>query len=235
VAADAEAAELLEVARDAHELRSLLRRRVKGEPLAWITGQVRFCDVDVAVHRDVYVPRWQTEVVARSAVGALPERGVAVDLCCGTGAVAAVLQSERPEASVFASDIDARAVACARINGVDARRGDLFAPLPEAVCGLVDVVVAVTPYVPTDELIYLARSAEPLRAVDGGVDGLALVRRIAREAPAWLRGHGAVILEIGAPQVGPAESLLAACGFGRAEVLYYGDGDVCGVRARLSS
>ena len=108
----------------------------------------------------------------------LPATGVAVDLCTGTGAVAAVLGSAHPRATVVATDIDPVAVACARRNGVDARMGDLDAPLSPSLRGRVDVMTAVVPYVPTEELQFLPRDVlanEPRGALDGGPGGTAML------------------------------------------------------------
>ncbi|HWK26445.1 MAG TPA: hypothetical protein VNS09_07785 [Solirubrobacter sp.] len=129
VAAEEEAAELLAAAAgDEARLRALVERRLTGEPLAWITGTVEFCGLTLQVHPDVYVPRWHTELVAEEAARRLPERGVAIDVCTGCGAIAATLMARRPHARVLAADLDPKAVANARANGVDARVGDLFEP-----------------------------------------------------------------------------------------------------------
>ena len=133
-------------------LEELLARRLVGEPLAWIVGWVRFCAARVRVDPGVFVPRPQTEALARRALALLPADGIAVDLCTGSGAVAAVLGSERPRATVIATDVDPAAVACALRNGVEALPGDLDGPLSLALRGRVDVGTAVVPYVPTDEL-----------------------------------------------------------------------------------
>ncbi|MDX6729851.1 MAG: release factor glutamine methyltransferase, partial [Baekduia sp.] len=107
VAADEEAGELLaRAAGDGELLEALLARRLTGEPLAWITGSVVFCGVEIRVDPGVYVPRWQTELLAARAVERLPPDGVAIDLCTGTGALARVLMTERPGARVVACDVD---------------------------------------------------------------------------------------------------------------------------------
>ena len=137
---------------DPDDLELLVRRRTAGEPLAWLVGGVEFCGIWLRVAPGVYVPRWQTETLAERAASLLPAEGVAVDLCTGAGAIAAVLQARRPAATVIATDIDPGAVACARANGVDALLGDLDVPLRPALHGAVDVMTAVVPYVPTDEL-----------------------------------------------------------------------------------
>ena len=98
VAPDEEAQELLEAAGgDAATLDGLVERRLTGEPLAWITGSVEFCGLKIAVHEGVYVPRWHTELVAERAAERLPEHGAAIDLCTGSGAIAKVLMTRRPQ------------------------------------------------------------------------------------------------------------------------------------------
>ena len=123
---------------------------------------------------DVYVPRWLSEPLARRAIERLPATGTAIDVCTGSGAIAAVLRAHRPHARVLASDVDAKAVACAITNDVDAYLGDLFTPLPDDLLSSVDVVVGVAPYVPTPELPLLQRDTftfeRPL-SYDGGPDG----------------------------------------------------------------
>src|SRR5438876_12185641 len=110
IAAENEAKALLaRAAGDAQVLDSLVARRLTGEPLAWIVGKVSFCGVEVRVDPGVYVPRWQSEPLARRAVERLPATGVAIDLCTGTGAIAKVLTTARPFARGVASDIDERA------------------------------------------------------------------------------------------------------------------------------
>jgi release factor glutamine methyltransferase len=209
----------------------LVERRLTGEPLAWITGSVEFCGRVLAVEEGVYVPRWQTELLAQRALARLPEGGVAVDLCTGCGAIAAVLAS-RPGARVVATDVDPRAVACARRNGVEALVGDLFAPLPALAAGSVDVVAGVVPYVPTGELSLLQRDTftfETPLAYDGGPDGCAFLRRAIAGAAAVLRPGGALLLELGGEQASLLAPDLGA--FDEVAVLRDEDGDVRGIEA----
>ncbi|MGH9231450.1 MAG: methyltransferase [Acidimicrobiales bacterium] len=147
VAAREESAQLVAAARDGAELEALVARRTAGEPLAWLVGAVTFCGIRVTVHPGVYVPRRHTEALARRAAAVLPDGGVAVDLCTGSGAIACVLRARSPSATVVATDLDPAAVTCARENGVDALVGDLDDPLPSALLGAVDVMTAVVPYV----------------------------------------------------------------------------------------
>lgn len=182
----------------------------------------------------MYVPRWQSEQVALRAAERLPEHGVAIEPCCGSGAIAAVLRDRRPSARVIAADVDERAVACARSNGAEALRSDLLDALSPELAGRADVVVAVVPYVPTPELPLLQRDTltfESPLAYDGGPDGLALLRRLVADAPRWLRPGGALLLELGGEQADALHGPLGASGFGDVAVLRDEDGDVRGVEA----
>jgi release factor glutamine methyltransferase len=235
VAADEEADELLaRAAGDVELLDALVARRLTGEPLAWITGNVAFCGLQIRVDAGVYVPRWQSELLARRAFARLPAHGVAIDLCTGVGAIAKTLSAEHPDARVVASDVDERAVACARGNGVEVYRGDLFAPLPPTLRGGVDVVVGVVPYVPTRDLALLQRDTfafESSLSYDGGPDGTAILRRVLADSPRFLRPGGALLLELGAGQVEALGADLARLGYLDVSVLVDEDGDVRGIEA----
>jgi release factor glutamine methyltransferase len=237
IAASEEADELLARANgDAELLDAMVRRRLTGEPLAWITGTAPFAGRWIRVLEGVYVPRFQTEELARRAVARLPEAGTAIDLCTGSGAVARTLMDERPRARVVATDVDPRAVACARANGVEAYEGDLFEPLPPALRGTVDVVAGVVPYVPTAELGLLHRDAltfESPLAYDGGADGLQILRRAARGAAEFLRPGGALLLELGGEQAAALRPELLAMGFAAVTTVLDEDGDVRGAEATL--
>lgn len=237
MAAGEEAEELRAAAAgDAGRLDALVARRMTGEPLAWIVGGIELCGVWIAVAPGVYVPRWHTELLARRAVERLPDGGVAIDLCTGCGALARVLAERRPAARVVASDVDEHAVACARANGVEAYRGDLFARIPAELRGRADLVVAVVPYVPTGELGLLHRDTlafESAVPYDGGPDGLDLLRRVVAEAPAWLRPGGALLLELGGEQAGALAPDLAAAGYAGVRVIRDEEGDPRGIEATL--
>jgi release factor glutamine methyltransferase len=236
VAPDAEAHALFRaVGEGAGPIEDLIDRRLRGEPLAWITGSVDFCGIRVNIDSGVFVPRPHTQALAARAVSLLPDAGIAVDLCTGSGAVAAVLGSARPRATVLAVDIDPIAVACARRNDVDAVAGDLDEPLPSSFRGRVDVMTAVVPYVPTDELRLLPRDVlahEPRRALDGGPEGTVLLRRAAEAAARLLRVGGNVLLEIGGDQAREIASTLTAFGFTGIRVHRDGDGDDRAIEAR---
>ena len=236
LAAEEEADDLLAAAgNDGGRLETMVGRRLAGEPLAWVTGRVTFCDLEVRVDPGVYVPRWQTEPLARRGAALLPDAGLAVDVCTGSGALAMVMARARPGARVIATDRDPRAVACAVANGVDVFEGDLLAPLPPTVAGRVDVVTGVVPYVPTGEMALLPRDTlayESVLAYDGGPDGASVLRRAVAQASRALRPGGALLLELGGAQAELLAPDLSRHGFAVLEVLRDGDGDVRGVAAR---
>jgi release factor glutamine methyltransferase len=238
VAAAEEAAELLDASRGRDDLRRMVTRRLTGEPLAWITGTAAFCGLDVMVDGGVYVPRWQSEALARWAARVLPPAGRGVDLCTGAGAVAMVMQSFRPDALVVATEVDPGAARCARRNGVVVYRGSLDEPLPVTWASRVDVMVGVPPYVPDRALHLLPRDVqrfEPRLALDGGPDGLALVRAVVRRSPRWVRPHGWLGLEVGGDQVDEVAALFEGEGFRTVEVLEDADGDPRAVCGRLTA
>jgi release factor glutamine methyltransferase len=198
------------------ELDDLVARRVAGEPLEWILGWAWFGTEDgdglrVVVEPGVFVPRGRTIELALAALEVLPENGTVVDLCCGSGAIGVFLLDRSPGISVHAADVDTAAVACARLNLPTSAvyQGDLFEPLPSDLRGGVDVVVANTPYVPSDKVALMppeAKDHEPLHTLDGGPDGLALLRRIAAEVGDWLRPGGVLLIEISESQYDAARA-----------------------------
>ena len=144
---------------------------------------------------------------------------IVVDLCCGAGAIGAALAAGVGQLEVHAVDIDPAAARCARRNlessGGRVYEGDLFDPLPPALRGRVGVIVANVPYVPSDEVRLLpaeARAHEPLVALDGGPDGLDVLRRVAAGAPDWLAPGGHLLIETSERQVMPAIAAFEANG-----------------------
>ncbi len=238
VAADEEADALIAAAAgDPDVLEDLVSRRTGGEPIAWLTGVVTFCDVGVLVARGVYVPRSQTEPLARRAATLLPSDGVAVDLCTGSGAIAAVLAAAVPTARVLATELDGNAARCARTNGVEVFEGFLDDPLPRTLEHGVDVLTAVVPYVPTGALHLLPRDVqmfEPRLALNGGVEGTDLLVEVVRRSSLWLRPGGWLLLELGGDQAEPIGGLLEELGFERPDVMFDEDGHPRAISARLS-
>jgi release factor glutamine methyltransferase len=221
VYAEEEAAVLRSSVGTAAELDALVARRVAGEPLEHVVGWASLGGVRVTVGPGVFVPRRRTELLVREAVAALRSAAVGasrplvvVDLCCGSGAIgAAVLAGLAGAAAVelHAADVDPVAVAYARRNlagtGATVYQGDLFGALPASLRGHVDVVVANVPYVPHDDLALLpaeARLHEPPWSLDGGGDGLDVLRRVATGAPSWLAPGGRLYVETSERQASAA-------------------------------
>jgi release factor glutamine methyltransferase len=201
-----------------------LCQRCHGVPLQYLTGEQQFLDLVLGVAPGVFVPRPETEVLVERALEVLPDGDpVAVDVGTGTGAVALAMKRRRPDARLWATDVSEDAVGVARANAsrhaleVEVLRGDLLAPLPAELKGAVDLVVSNPPYVTREEYESLPAEvrAEPYEALVGGTD---VHRRLAEEAPGWLRPGGWLVVEIGASQGEGVRALLGER-FGRLEVL----------------
>ncbi len=216
VFAEDEARLLIATARTAGELSALVERRAAGLPLEQVLGWAEFCGLRIAVDPGVFVPRRRTEFLVQHAVLLAHPAAIVVDLCCGAGAIGAALATAVDRAEVHAVDIDPAAVACARRNVPGhAYRGDLYQPLPARLRGQVQILAANVPYVPTGEIGFLppeARAHEPLVALDGGPDGLDVLRRVAAGAPDWLAPGGHLLIETSERQVPVAAAALAASG-----------------------
>ena len=225
LAPDRDAELLVDAALCDEELEALVRRRIEGEPVAWLVGRTTFAGLEIQVHPGVYVPRPQSVALvehARSHASA-----AAVDVCCGTGALGAAI------GAALATDADPRAVANARANGLDARLGDLLEPVAEHV----DLVVAVPPYVPADHLAHLPRDVrvhEPALALDGGADGLEVVRRLVGQAAAR-DDVRTLLVEVGIDEVEALAGIVRAHGFDVHARVADDDGDVRGVCATRSA
>lgn len=221
VFAEDEAALLSEAATSTAALTSLLDRRVAGEPLEHVLGWVELGGARYVVGSGVFVPRQRSRVLVEATLELLADRSkdapVVVELCCGAAAIGAAISRARPDAQVWASDLDPAAVAVARRNLPAERvvQGDLFDGLPSELLGHLDVVVANAPYVPTGEIVTMpieAREHEPRLALDGGVDGVDLHRRIAASAVTWLAPGGVVVIETSLRQVDLTRAALVAHG-----------------------
>ncbi|MFJ3693165.1 putative protein N(5)-glutamine methyltransferase [Streptomyces sp. NPDC090052] len=202
VFAEDEAELLVSAARDSAELAAMVDRRVVGLPLEHVLGWAEFCGLRIAVDAGVFVPRRRTEFLVEQAVALAPPGAVVVDLCCGSGALGAALAAALDGADLHAADVDPAAVRCARRNvaGAGGRvyEGDLYGPLPRSLRGRVDILLANVPYVPTEEIELLpaeARVHEARVALDGGADGLDVLRRVTAAALPWLAPGGHLLFE----------------------------------------
>jgi release factor glutamine methyltransferase len=205
VFAEDEAALLLGEATSPAALKSMVDRRVAGEPLEQILGWAWFHGRRMTIAPGVFVPRRRTEFLVDLAVALIRPGGVVLDLCCGSGAIGSAIAASVAAAGrgveVYAVDVDPAAVACARRNlppTARVYRGDLFEPLPASLRRRVDVLTANVPYVPSDEIASMpseARDHEPRVALDGGPDGLDVLRRVAAAATGWLAPGGHLLVE----------------------------------------
>ncbi|HEU5107029.1 MAG TPA: putative protein N(5)-glutamine methyltransferase, partial [Micromonosporaceae bacterium] len=211
-----EADVLLATSTDPATLDAMAARRSAGVPLEYVVGWADFCGVRVTVTEGVFVPRPRSALLVREAARVAARGATVVDLCCGTGAIGAALAARVPGIELHAADLEPAAVACARANlAAPVHRGDLFDALPAGLRGRIDVLVANVPYVPTGELALLpaeARLHEPRSGLDGGPDGLAVLRRVAAGAPDWLAPGGSVLMETSRAQQPAALAVLAAHG-----------------------
>jgi release factor glutamine methyltransferase len=206
------------------EFRALFKRRRLGEPVAYLLGEREFYGISLRVDARVLIPRPDSERLVEVALERTRARsmlGSALDLCTGSGCVAIAFARQRPTWNVVASDISPDALRLATenahrtgaIRNLRLVQGSLFA----AVGGQrFDLITANPPYIATAELSTLpvdVRDFEPRLALDGGADGLDLVREIAAQAPHQLAAGGVLALEIGADQ-GPATlGILQAHGY----------------------
>jgi len=208
VFAEDEGAILIEAAAAPAELAVMVERRVSGEPIEQIVGWAEFCGLRIAIEPGVFVPRRRTEFLVEQAASVLAPKAVVLDLCCGAGAIGAALLAQSPNISLHSADVDEVAVACARRNlETPVYEGDLYEPLPLTLKGNIDVIVANVPYVPSDEIALMpaeAREHEPLTSLDGGADGLDLLRGVAAGAPGWLGPGGHLLIETSERQAAAA-------------------------------
>ncbi|MFJ1456029.1 putative protein N(5)-glutamine methyltransferase [Nocardia sp. N2S4-5] len=227
VFAEDEAALLTEAASSPAELHALVAQRTSGIPLEHLLGWAEFRGLRVAVGPGVFVPRQRTGFLVEQAValGRRPPGNsrVVLDLCCGCGALGLAVATELARAGIrtqlTAGDIEPAAVTYARRNlaplGARVYEGDLFTPLPAELAGRVDILLANTPYVPTALIADMppeAREHEPHSALDGGADGLDIVRRVAAAAPSWLAPGGHVLVESSEEQAPAAVDIFARSG-----------------------
>jgi release factor glutamine methyltransferase len=219
--AEDEARLLTAAARTPADLAAMVDRRAAGQPLEHVLGWAEFCGLRIAVDPGVFVPRRRSEFLAGQAVALarLAASPVVVDLCCGSGAVGAALVAALDRVRLYAADIDPAAVRCARRNlaaaGGQVYVGDLYEPLPVSLRGRVDVLVANAPYVPTEAIGLLppeARIYEAQVALDGGADGLDVVRRVIAAAPLWLAPGGSLLAETSECQAPQTVEILARNG-----------------------
>ncbi len=210
--------------------RALIKRRLAGEPVAYLLGEQELWGLSFHVDPAVLIPRPDTETVIEVALALRPDRAApcrVLDLCTGSGAIAISLAKELPAAHVVATEVSPEAAALARRNAernavldrVDVRVGDLFAPVAGE---RFDLVVANPPYIATSVIATLSREVqrEPRIALDGGADGLVFYDRICAAAPEHLLPGGALVVEHGFDQADAVRARFEAAGFTAIELVH---------------
>ena len=204
------------------ELDRLLLERLSGRPIQYVLGEADFMGLRLAVDERVLIPRPETEELAALGIELLRAaggcgRGLRVlDLCTGSGAIACAVSEAFPEAEITASDISEDALALAALNfkgraNIMAVRSNLF----EELSGPYDMILSNPPYIPSDTVEALesvVKDHEPHLALDGGADGLDIVRRIISRAPEMLAPGGSLLMEIGDDQGEAAAELALGAG-----------------------
>jgi release factor glutamine methyltransferase len=225
VFAEDEAALLTAAAGSPGDLEAMVAARVRGLPLEQVVGWAEFRGLKILVDPGVFVPRRRSEFLVQTAIS-LAQPGISpsgqpviVDLCCGTGALGLATAVALPSADLHAADLDLAAVACARRNvepaGGRVYQGDLFAPLPASLRAGVAILICNAPYVPTGEIAFMppeARDHEARVALDGGDDGLAVLRRVCARAPGWLAPGGVLLVETSERQAATMAEAMTAAG-----------------------
>lgn len=231
-------------------LTAMVARRVAGEPIEHVLGWAEFCGHRYVVDAGVFVPRRRTEFLVDRAAAlsgswvdpTVPagSRQVVLDLCCGAGAIGAAVAAAIPGCELHAADVDPAAVRCAERNvaAADGRvyQGDLYAALPAELRGRVDILLANAPYVPTEEIRLMpteAREYESRIALDGGLDGLDIQRRVVAAAPQWLARGGHLLIETSERQAPQTLGSFQAAGLS-AVVAQSSDWDATVVIGKLS-
>jgi release factor glutamine methyltransferase len=224
--------------------KDLVRRRVEGCPVAYLVGRKEFFSLEFEVGPAVLIPRPDTETLVVELLR-LAKDMIApeiLDIGSGSGAIAISAARQHKSAKVTAVDVSESALAVAKRNAeknnvaerVRFFHGDLFAPLTAG--EKYDFIVSNPPYIPHEDLATLpvgVRDYEPHVALDGGPGGFVVFDRLVREARAWLKPGGHLIVEIGSPQEGPARQRLSAEGYDPAPTLKDGSGHPRVLRARV--
>lgn len=226
VFAEDEARLLIAQARTSGDLATMVSQRTAGLPLEHVLGWAEFCGLRMAVDPGVFVPRRRTEFLVYQAAALARQRNspagtasaepyTVVDLCCGSGAAGAALAAALGRTELYSVDLDPAAVRCARRNlaaiGARVYEGDLYNPLPITLHGRVNVLIANAPYVPSEAIELMpveARLHEPRIALDGGCDGLDILRRVIAAAPIWLAPDGNLLIETGQRQARQATQII---------------------------
>ncbi|MFJ6208811.1 putative protein N(5)-glutamine methyltransferase [Lysinibacillus sp. NPDC092081] len=206
-------------ARSIEDLMKMVEKRVSGLPLEYVLGFTKFCGLRIEVERGVFIPRRRTEFLVQQAKIITRPYDIVLDLCCGSGAIGAAITTDLKKILLHSVDIDPVAVRCTSRNitkiGGHVYQGDLYDALSDSLKGRVNIIVANVPYVPTDSIKLLpqeARLYEPKVALDGGMDGLDLQRKVIEEASHWLVPGGHLLIETSEIQATQTSEIFADFG-----------------------
>jgi len=208
----------------------MVRRRLAGEPVAYITGSWEFYGLPMHVTPDVLIPRMDTEVLVDAAIENIMSRNPdarVLDLCCGSGCIACAITHELPRTRAVAIDISAKALQVCRRNTELNRLGSRVISMqadakqsPPMGIGTFDLIVSNPPYISELEILTLdssVRDYEPLWALDGGEDGLDFYREICKKWKCVLRPGGYIMFEVGENQAEPVKEILYQNGYHHVE------------------
>ncbi|UCD90776.1 MAG: peptide chain release factor N(5)-glutamine methyltransferase [Desulfobacterales bacterium] len=219
------------VDKELSRLKTLIKRRIKREPVAYIVGIKEFWSLELAVTKDVLIPRPETECLVEAALDLLPEIPPSnpmlnpkriLELGTGSGAITLALASMRPNHLFFASDCSMNAVKLAQKNakyhGLDTSIhffcADWFKALTNNAAGF-DIIISNPPYIPTQTIAHLQPEIyqyEPISAMDGKQDGLASLKHIIKKAHEYLHRQGRLLMEIGHDQKNAVQKIIESCG-----------------------
>ena len=230
----------------AQRVQTMVDRRMTGEPVAYITGQWEFYGVPLVITRDALIPRVDTEVLVKAAIALFENRNGTpriLDLCAGSGCVGVAMGVHMPGAKIIMVDNSLKALSLCRknihLNSLDGRVLCIHADVtenPPMLLGDFDLITCNAPYIPTGELETLdssVRDYEPIAALDGGKDGLDIIRPVIRLWKSVLRDNGVLMLEIGEGQAPAVEALFKQAGFSNIHTLQDTGGTDRVVLARL--
>ena len=208
------------------KLQPMIERRLKGEPMAYITGEWEFYGIPILVDSSTLIPRMDTELMVDLALKAVKGKKMdarVLDLCCGSGCIGCAIAHELPASRVVMVDKSAAALSVSRKNvqlnklspRVTCLEADVLQPPPMLV-GNFDLVCCNPPYIPTADILSLdstVRDYEPLTALDGGQDGLDFYRGVLKNWKSVLRHGGLMLFEVGIGQAEDVKKLMLLSGF----------------------
>ena len=210
----------------------MTRRRLEGEPVAYIVGEWEFYGIPIKVNENVLIPRIDTELLAGEAIRLLKSRGGAgkvLDLCSGSGCIGLAIASNLPGCRVVLVDNSEQAHSLSRMNMINNNLSRNVTPiladvldLPPAIMSEYDMIVSNPPYIPTRDLESLdvtVRDYEPVNALDGGPDGLYFFRAITTNWVSILKQGGILAFECGVGQAEDAKTIMSDAGFIGIEIL----------------